>query len=359
MAPAYLRRRIARAGAPYTFDGTTTFAYVGDADDVKVTHFMARFPSFPPMERLDGTELWHVTVELPEGARVEYKLEVVGDHGIDRILDPLNRRTASDPFGSNSVAHAPGYVEPAWVAPDPEVPPGTLTTFPVEGTAFGDDRLVGLYLPPGHPEDGPYPVVVLHDGSDMVEYASLTLVLDNLIAAGAMRPAVVALLDPIHRNREYTASEDHARFVVDDVLSRLVDRFAASDEPDDRVIGGSSLGAVASLATAWLRPGTFGSALLLSGSFVTATGGPLRRGPLFEPVIAFMKTFAGDPGTPVEQAWMAVGIFEGLVDDNRAFRRVLEAAGIDVHYEEVVDGHHWQSWRNSLGEALRDLLPAR
>ncbi len=237
MAPAYLRRRIARAGAPYTFDGTTTFAYVGDADDVKVTHFMARFPSFPPMERLDGTELWHVTVELPEGARVEYKLEVIGDHGTDRILDPLNRRTASDPFGSNSVAHAPGYVEPAWVAPDPEVPPGTLTTFPVEGSAFGDDRLVGLYLPPGHPEDGPYPVVVLHDGSDMVEYASLTIVLDNLIAAGAMRPAVVALLDPVHRNREYTASEDHARFVVDDVLSRLVDRFDAvrpARRPRDR-----------------------------------------------------------------------------------------------------------------------------
>jgi enterochelin esterase family protein len=358
MAPAYLRRRLTRAGAPYTDGDTTTFTYVGDAESVGVVHFMARFPPIPPMERLADTDLWHVTVELPRGARVEYKLEVTRRDRTDRILDPLNKRTASDPFGSNSVAHAPGYVEPAWVSPDADVAKGTLEALPIEGSAFGDDRLALVYLPAGHPDSGPYPVVVLHDGSDMVEYAALATVLDNLIGSGAMRPVVVALLDPIHRNQEYTASEVHARFVVDEVLPRLEEEFAASDDPAERVVGGSSLGAVASLATAWRRPGVFGSAVLLSGSFVTALGGPLNRGAPFQPVIEFVKTFTAEPGRPVDRMSVAVGIFEGLLEDNRALLPVLESTGADVGYEEVVDGHHWQSWRNSLGEALRDLLPA-
>ncbi|CAN5363910.1 N/A [soil metagenome] len=357
MAPAYLRRRIARAGAPYTVDGATTFAYVGDAESVDVVHFMARFPEFPPMERVEDSDLWHVTVALPPGSRVEYKLEVVGIDRTDRILDPLNRRTASDPFGSNSVAHAPGYVEPSWVNPNGGAP-GTLEAFEIEKSAFGDRRLVSVYLPPCFPDDGPYPLVVLHDGSDMVEYASLATVLDNLFGAGAVRPAVVALLDPVHRSEEYTASETHADFVVEDVLPRLATGFHTTDDPALRVIGGSSLGAVASLATAWYHPGIFASTILLSGSFVTATGGPMRRGPLFEPVIAFMKAFTENPGQPSDQVWMAVGTFEGLVADNRAFRIVLEATGMAVQYEEVADGHHWQSWRNLLGGALLDLLPA-
>jgi enterochelin esterase family protein len=357
MAPAYLRRRLTRAGAPYTDDDTTTFTYVGDADSVGVVHFMARFPPIPPMERLAETDLWHVTVELPRGARVEYKLEVTGRGRTDRILDPLNRRTASDPFGSNSVAHAPGYVEPAWVSPDADVAKGAIEALPIEGSAFGDDRLALVYLPAGHPEGGPYPVVVLHDGSDMVEYASLATVLDNLIGAGAMRPAVVALLDPVHRNEEYTASPVHARFVVDEVLPRLEEEFAATDDPALRVIGGSSLGAVAGLATAWRHPGVFGSAVLLSGSFVTALGGPLNRGAPFGPVIGFMEEFTAAPGHPVDKVSMAVGVFEGLLEDNRAFLPVLESTGADVSYEEMVDGHHWQSWRTSLGEALRELLP--
>ena len=105
---------------------------------------------------------------------------------------------------------------------------------------------------------------------------------------------------------------------------------------------------MASLATAWLRPGVFGSAVLLSGSFVTALGGPLNRGAPFQPVIEFVKTFTAKPGRPVDRMSVAVGIFEGLLEDNRALVPVLESTGADVAYEEVVDGHHWQSWRNSL-----------
>ena len=55
---------------------------------------------------------------------------------------------------------------------------------------------------------------------------------------------------------------------------------------------GASLGAVASLTTAWRYPGIFGNLLLQSGSFVLDNTGPRRRDPLFDQVAAAMQANA-------------------------------------------------------------------
>ncbi len=357
MAPAYLRRRLTRVGVPFSADGTSTFTYVGDARSVRVVHFMARFPEIPPLERLEGTDLWYVTVELPAGSRIEYQLEIETDQRTMRIVDPLNRRTASDPFGANSVARGPGYADPPWTSPAVDASPGTVEALEIESPAFAGPRTLSVYLPNGFPAEKPYPTVVFHDGSDLLEYAALTTVLDNLIGAGAVEPLVGLLLDPVDRNREYMALPAHGAFVVEDVLPHAVAEFNVSAHPSERIIAGSSLGAVASLATAWRYPDAFRSLVLLSGTFITAVGGPFDRSPELQPVIDFVAEFAAAPGPPANEAWVACGAYEGLRDDNRVFVPVLRDAGMDVHYEEPNDGHHWQSWRNNLGDALRALLP--
>ena len=357
MAPAFLRRRLSRIGSPYRSGDTTTFVYVGAADAVRVVHFMSCFPEIAPMERIAGTEVWFVTVELPAGSRVEYRYEVTGPDRTDIIDDPLNRRTAADPFGVNSVATAPGYSPPEWTVHRADRQPGEVETARIESSAYGDSRTFSAYLPVGYPDEAPYPAVVLHDGSDLLEYASLTTIFDNLIGKKTVRPFVGLLLDPLVRNREYMASADHARFVVDDVIPYAEAELNVSSDTSSRIIGGASLGAVASLATAWRHPGTFASLILLSGTFVTATGGPWNRSEELRAVVDFMAEFTAAPGAPAEHAWMACGAYEALAADNRAFLPVLEAAGMDVHYEEPLDGHHWTSWRDDIGGALQALLP--
>ena len=356
MAPAYLRRRLARTGSPYRWDDTTTFVYVGDAEAVRVVHFMSCFPAIPPLERIDGTEVWFVTVELPRGSRVEYRYEVTSSDRTVLIDDPLNRRTAADPFGVNSVANAPGYSAPAWVSPSVGRVPGEVETVEIESSAFDDTRTFSAYLPAGYPNEAPYPAVVLHDGSDLLEYASLATVFDNLVGDGAVRPFVGLLLDPVVRNREYMADVDHGRFVVDDVLPHAEAELNISTDPSERVIGGASLGAVASLATAWRHPGLFASLVLLSGTFVTATGGRWERSEELQPVVEFMAEFTADPGSAAGRAWMACGRYEALAADNQGFIPVLEGSGMRVHYGEPRDGHHWISWRDGIGAALQDLL---
>ena len=356
MAPAYLRRRLARTGSPYRWGDTTTFVYVGDAETVRVVHFMSCFPAIPPLERIDGTEVWFVTVELPRGSRVEYRYEVTSSDRTVLIDDPLNRQTAADPFGVNSVATAPGYSAPVWTAPNVDRVPGQVETVEIESSAFGDARTFSAYLPAGYPNEAPYPAVVLHDGSDLLEYASLATVFDNLIGEGVVRPFIGLLLDPVVRNREYMAAVDHGRFVVEDVLPYAEAELNISTDPSDRVIGGASLGAVASLATAWRHPGTFSSLVLLSGTFVTATGGRWERSEELQPVVEFMTEFSGDPGASADRAWMACGAYEALAADNRVFVPVLEGSGMRVCYGEPKDGHHWISWSDGIGAALQDLL---
>ena len=357
MAPAYLRRRLARAGTPYASGRTTTFVYVGEAESVRIVHFMMMFPEIPPLTRLEDTDLWHVTVELPERSRLEYKIEVVGEDRTDRILDPLNRRTASDPFGSNSVAHGPGYIDPAWATPAADAAIGDLEIIDIGLTAFGDERTLTVYTPDGFPDGGPYPVALFHDGSDLIEYASVTTVLDNLIGAGSVPPIVAVLMDPVDRNREYAASADHARFVLDDVLPHVTTEFNVTSDPRRRILGGASLGAVATLAAAVSAPGPVREPRALVGvvrhlaRWPVAPRGRVLRGGRVHDVVP------GRPVRPARSAWMACGAFESLATDNRAFLPTLRSTGMAVHYEETPDGHHWANWRNNIGTALRALIP--
>ena len=66
-----------------------------------------------------NSDLWYLTIDLPENSRVEYKLEIVTGQDHRLIEDPLNPRKSFDPFGSNSVCLGQGYVEPDWVRVDP------------------------------------------------------------------------------------------------------------------------------------------------------------------------------------------------------------------------------------------------
>ena len=50
------------------------------------------------------------------------------------------------------------------------------------------------------------------------------------------------------------------------------------------------------------------------------------------------------------------GLFESLICENRGLVPVLRGTGMDVRFDEWLDGHNWASWRNSLGAALPRLV---
>ena len=169
---------------------------------------------------------------------------------------------------------------------------------------------------------------------------------------------VVALTSSPNRLGEYADDERHARFLADDLVPYLERRLPLDGRPQARCVMGASFGAVASLAAAWRRPGLFGRLLLQSGSFAfTDIGDRNHRGPLFDPVVAFMNHFRAEPRAVAERVFVSCGTYESLIYENRSLVPLLQSTGMDVRYVEARDGHNWENWRDRLREGLSWLFP--
>src|SRR4029453_8420165 len=208
-----------------------------------------------PLRRLLDTDLWYVTIELPERSRVEYQFEVVrGDVREEYLNDPLNPRGARGPLGSQSVAAASGYLVPPWTLPDPESRPGTLDSISLRSKALRREQWFRLYRPARFRELRRYPLLIVHDGDDYLNYAAAKTVLDNLIHRGEVAPLVAAFVPPGNRLVEYANYAPHARFIARELVPFLTEELPLIDLPDGRCLMGSSFGGVASLSTAVRYP---------------------------------------------------------------------------------------------------------
>ena len=339
-------------------DGSrATFVFRGPVRSVRWQHWIFGLPTSQEFHRVEGTDLWHLTCELRRASRIEYKLLVdFGDHEA-LIRDPLNPLIAHDPYGANSVCTTEGYEHPEWALYDEESREGLLETVTVRTKALGGTRKVQVYVPARYRETRRYPLLVVHDGSDYMRFSAMKLVLDNLIHRLEIPPMIVAFSDPVDRLREYAADPRHAKHIVEEVLPAIERRYRVEDRALSRCIMGASFGGVAALSTAWRYPGTFGNLLLQSGSFAFTDIGSNKRGPAFEPVVAFMNQFRGAPGRPAEKIYASCGIYESLIYENRSLVPLLQDCGIQVRFEEARDGHNWENWRDRLRTGLSWLFP--
>jgi len=334
-----------------------TFVFRAEADAVNLRHWIFGLPSSQPFERVEGTGLWHLTIDLPERSRVEYKIERVrGDEHV-WLMDPLNPRVAHDPYGANSVCYGRGYVTPPWVQPDEEARPGSLEAVSVPSRVFGEKREIQVYLPARFRTRRRYPLLIVHDGHDYMRFASLKTVLDNLIHRLEIAPLIVALTHSPDRLNEYAADPRQADFLADELVPTLTARYPLIDRPDARVVMGASFGAVASLSSAWRRPGFYGGLLLQSGSFAFSDIGKHGRGPALDPVARFVNAFREDPRQPGSKVFVSCGIYESLIYENRSLVPVLQQAQLALRYVEARDGHNWENWRDRLRESLSWLFP--
>ena len=243
---AAVDRFLARFGVPIVEGARCTFLYRGEADEVFLIHRIFGLPDHLPLRRVRGTDLWYVVLELPEGSRVEYQLEVVRGGQRERINDPLNPRLAHSPVGSSSVCYAHGHEIPDWTVFDPEARPGSLVDMVVPSRALRRDCPVTLYLPARFRRADPgtrYPLLIVHDGGDYLRYAAAQTVLDNLIHRLDVAELVAAFVYPGDRLAEYANSAAHARFLTAELLPRLEAELPLAGTPSGRCLMGSSFGA--------------------------------------------------------------------------------------------------------------------
>lgn len=335
-----------------------TFIWRGDVDGVSLRHWIFGLESESSLARVPNTDLWYLTLDIPHGSRVEYKFEIHRQGSSQWIEDPRNPNRARDPFGANSVLQGEGYEVPDWVSPDPEARPGRLEPFSFHSKTFDAMRHGAIYLPARFRKTRLYPLLVVHDGSDYVNFANMRIVLDNLIHRLEIPDMIVAFTDSPDRLREYANDERHARFLTEELLPDLTGRLPIIDRPQARCLMGASFGAVAAFSTAYRYPDVWGRLLLQSGSFAfTDIGTRNRRGPLFDRVVEFVNQVREEPAAVSERIFMSCGVYESLIYENRSLVPLLDATGMQVKFVEARDGHNWENWRDRLREGLSWLFP--
>ncbi len=340
-------------------EGTNvTFVYRGEAEGVSLRHWIYGLETSNSLVRIANTDLWHLTLDIPPQSRVEYKLEIHRHGGSQWIEDPRNPNRARDPFGANSVMHSEGYGVPLFTQDDPEARPGRLEPFKFKSRALGGWRSGHIYLPARFRRTRLYPLLVVHDGADYLNYARMKTVLDNLIHQLEIPDLIVAFTDSPDRLKEYANDETHARFLTEELLTDLTRRLPLLDKPQARCLMGASFGAAAALSTACRYPNVWGRLLLQSGSFAfTDIGKSNRRGPLFDRIVEFMNQYRQSPTAVSERVFMSCGVYESLIYENRSLAPLLDATGMQVKFVESRDGHNWENWRDRLREGLSWLFP--
>ncbi|MEO7070183.1 MAG: alpha/beta hydrolase-fold protein [Nostocoides sp.] len=351
-------RFVDRFGSPIIEGERATFLFRGDADAVSVRHRVVGLPDPLVMRRIPDTDLWAATTDLPEGSRVEYQIETRRSDHYERFNDPLNPRVAHSPLGSSSVCAATGYAVPDWVHHDPKARPGQLLEESMRSKALRRDQPYWLYLPARYSAAQRYPLLVVHDGGDYLQYAAMKTVLDNLIHRLDVAPLVAVFLPPRDRLREYPNHAPHARFVSRELVPALTERLPLIAAAEGRCLMGSSFGGIAALSTAVRYPGFYGSLLLQSASLVfTDIGLGHGGGPAFDPVVKFVNRYRTRPTRVVDRIFMSCGTYEPLITPNRSMVPVFREAGMTVRYVEARDGHNWEDWRDRLRDALSWVYP--
>ena len=306
-------------------------------------------------EEADGT--WRLSFPRPAVDRIEYKLELRHKNGEREVIcDPNNPNRAPGAFGDKSVVEFRQYHRPGWIE-DPQTGHET-TDLHLRSSILRNEYTVKLWVTPEAPEGSPLPLLVVHDGPEYAALSGLLHFLSVMYQRGLLPPMRVALLPPVHRNEEYSASAGYARALTHEILPGIQRVAPAPHGRRMRIGMGASLGALAMLHAHRSNPASFGALFLQSGSFFRQRYDKQESGfPRFRRISRFVGTalLADQWVHPIPIA-MTCGTVEENLFNNHAMRDALVAQGYDVRFLENRDAHNWVGWRDAFEPALSDLL---
>jgi enterochelin esterase-like enzyme len=273
------------------------------------------------------------------------------------------------------------------------VPHGLVQILTYESKSAGATRQAWVYTPPGYTRTTTkYPVLyLLHGGGDLDPGWALTgrapIIMDNLIAEKKAAPMIVVMplvrgggslglgpagmspgiaaagnvAPPPPRGTAPAAPAGRGGFALDgvtpgtsgpaplqafaqdfvgDLLPAVEQTFRVSARPEDRAIGGLSMGGAATMNTAFSRPDLFRYVIVLS-----AGGG--------QNLDTAYPTFFANGATAAKQMkliWVAAGDGDFALDGAKALDAALTSHGI-VHTFKITPGRHeWRLWRPHLYE---------
>ncbi len=228
----------------------------------------------------------------------------------------------------------------------------------------GSDHEAWLYIPAQYDAAKPACLMIFQDGGGYVKRDGqwrVPVVFDNLIHKQEMPVTIGLFINPgvlpaahenalprFNRSFEYDGLGDrYARFLIEEVIPEVKKKYALSDDPNDRALGGASSGAVCAFTAAWERPDSFRRVFSTIGTYVGLRGAndypTLIRKTEPKPLRVFLQDGSNDLNIYGGDWWMA----------NQEMERALVFAGYDVSHVWGDGGHDGKQGSAILPDALR------
>ncbi|MGI5452415.1 alpha/beta hydrolase-fold protein [Streptomyces sp. CA-249302] len=331
------------------------------------------------MRRLDGTDLWYVSLRLPLGLRCSYRIHpfTADDPHItsrgprrgtarglpDDRSDPLNHR-AGGPFGSMiELDGAPSLTE--WHT-EPHPAPGTDTfgLLTADGTTYRVRRFVPVTgsgteagTRAGTEPAARLPLLVLLDGEKWFDQYGVTSALTAAVAAGRIPPMAVlgieAGADTAQRMRQLGANPRFIDALADEVVPAVTADLPGWAGPRRTILCGQSLGGLTALAAALRRPTAFGTVLAHSASTWWRPGMNTRPQELESGRDTWLHEQAAAVPVGEVSIRMDVGSNEGtILDDMSSLHALMSARGFTASLNVYSGGHDHCCWAAALVDGL-------
>jgi enterochelin esterase-like enzyme len=246
--------------------------------------------------------------------------------------------------------------KPAFADPPPDIatrrdgiPRGKLEMIEYDSKTVGTRRKMQVYTPPGYSTDQKYPVLyLLHgiggDETEWQRFATVDVLLDNLIAEGKAVPMIVVMPngraqkdDRPGPNPMATASAFAVfeRDLLDDVIPAIESRYAVRADREHRALAGLSMGGGQSLNFGLGHLDTFAWV----GGFSSA---PNTKRP---------EELVPDPAAAARQLkllWLSCGNKDGLIRISQGVHAYLKEHNVPHVWHVDGNGHDPTHWRNNL-----------
>ncbi len=302
--------------------------------------------------------VYEVAIPRPPVDRMEYLFRLRYRNGqVTLGTDPGNPRRAPGPFGDKSVIEFPEYRAPQWTASS-ALPRGEVRDFDIPCPTLEGATHCRLWSSPGTRSEQSLPLLIALDGLEYDLFSSLTQFLDQAARAGELPRMRAALLHPVQRDRDYSASPDFACSLQQEVLPQLAGRVSIRPEPRARVGMGASLGGLAMLHAHWSQPELLGGLFLQSASFFNHHY--LSQSLSFEHmerICAFTESIHSACHAPARASVvLTCGTVEETLLANTAMASSLSRLGYRCELQRLRDAHNWIAWRDAFRPWLSQLL---
>ncbi len=354
-----------------------TFLHQGDALTRNVLVLGAPYDGQAHLTQLANSDIWFKSYVIPSSSRFSYRIAVnvpqlAENNWTEQYLaafstvmvDPKNRHAKfgepDAPYGLASTVTLPLAPNDSatW---ESDAPKGSLKALHYYSHQLDNARVVQIYEPNGvYPISESSPLLIMFDGSDYLSKVPTPVILDNLIAQGAIPPLRAVFIDtpsPKLRAKELTPNPEYANFLATEFKPWLSERFNIKPSAANTILAGSSFGGLASMYIAFHYPDQFGKVLSQSGSFWWAPESAKPRALGGVTAHWFAELVAKQPMQPIE-IYMNAGLFEispkayEILETNRTLAATFKAKGYPFTFEEVACGHDYFSWRVTLAHGL-------